>query len=182
MITPYYPKINPLILIAGTCIIILFSWFLSIKHKRYHGIARFFSFESIFILVYLNLNIWFKDPFAPFQIISWLLFLLSVYIAVAGFLLLRKIGKPDANFENTSVLVKESLYKYIRHPLYLSLFIFGTGIVIKHPGPVQLIFGFVNLVALYITARMEEKEMIARFGKEYQDYMKETKMFIPFIL
>jgi protein-S-isoprenylcysteine O-methyltransferase Ste14 len=177
----YYPKINPFILIAGTGIIILFSWFLTIKHKRYHGIARFFSFESIFILVLLNQNIWFINLFSTLQIISWFLFLLSVYIAVAGFLLLKKIGKPDANFENTSVLVKENIYKYIRHPLYLSLFLLGTGVMIKNPGPAQFIFGFVNLVALYITARMEEKEMISRFGKEYQEYMKETKMFIPFI-
>ena len=182
MITSYYPKINPFILIAGTCIIILFSWFLSIKHKRYHGIVRFFAFESIFILVLLNLNIWFKNPISPLQIISWFLLLLSVYIAVAGFLLLKKIGKPDSNFENTSVLVKVNLYKYIRHPLYLSLFLLGTGVMIKDPAPAQLIFGMVNLVAVYFTARMEEKEMIARFGKEYQEYMKESKMFIPFIL
>ena len=182
MMTTYYSKINPFILITGTCIIILFSWFLSIKNKRYHGIARFFSFESILILVMLNQDIWFINVFSTFQIISWFLFLLSAYIAVAGFFLLKKIGKSDANFENTSVLVRENLYKYIRHPLYLSLFLLGTGIMIKDPGPAQLIFGFVNLVALYVTARMEEKEMTARFGKEYLDYMKETKMFIPFIL
>lgn len=173
---------NTTILIIGTILIILFSWLSSIKHKRYHGIARFFSFESIFILVLLNQNIWFINIFSTLQIISWFFFLLSVYIAVAGFLLLKKIGKPDANFENTSVLVKESLYRYIRHPLYLSLFLLGTGVMIKDPGPAQIIFGFVNLVALYITAKMEEKEMIARFGKEYQDYMKETKMFIPYLL
>jgi protein-S-isoprenylcysteine O-methyltransferase Ste14 len=173
---------NYTILIIGTILIVFFSWFISIKHKRYHGIARFFSFESIFILVMLNLNIWFKNPIAALQVISWFLFLLSVYIAIGGIILLKRIGKPDADFENTSVLVKESLFKYIRHPLYLSLFLLGTGVMIKDPGPAQIVFGFVNLVALYITARMEEKEMITRFGKEYQEYMKETKMFIPFIL
>lgn len=173
---------NYTILIIGTILIVIFSWFISIRHKRYHGIARFFSFESMFILVLLNLGIWFKNPFAPIQVISWVLFLLSVYIAIAGFLILMKIGKPEANFENTSVVVKEGLFKYIRHPLYLSLFLLGTGVMIKDPGPAQIVFGFVNLVALYITARMEEKEMIARFGNEYQEYMKETKMFIPFIL
>ena len=172
---------NP-ILIAGTIIIVLFSWFLSIKHKRYHGIARFFSFESIFILVLLNHNVWFKNPFSLLQVVSWLLLLLSLYFAIAGYLLLKKIGKPDANFENTSVLVKESLYKYIRHPLYLSLFLLGTGIAMKDPGPAQLVPGFVNLFAVYITAKIEEKEMIARFGLEYQEYMKETKMFIPYII
>ena len=173
---------NYFILIPGTILIILFSWFLSIKHKRYHGIARFFSFESIFILVLLNYRIWFMDPFSLLQICSWVLLILSIYIAVAGFLLLKKIGKPDANFENTSVLVKDGLYRYIRHPLYLSLFLVGTGVMMKSPGPAQLILGLVNLMAVFFTARIEENEMIARFGKEYQEYMRETKMFVPYLL
>jgi protein-S-isoprenylcysteine O-methyltransferase Ste14 len=173
---------NLTILIIGTFLIVLFSWFLSIKHKRYHGIARFFSFESIFILVLINHNIWFENPFSFLQIISWVFLLLSIYIAVAGYLLLKKVGKPDANFENTSVLVNEGLYRYIRHPLYLSLFLLGTGVMFKDPGMVQIIPGIINLVAVYITARIEEKEMIARFGNEYREYMKKTKMFIPFIL
>lgn len=173
---------NLSVLITGTILIIIFSWFLSIKHKRYHGIARFFSFESIFILIMLNYRIWFTDPFSILQILSWILLILSIIIAVAGFFLLKRIGKPDSNFENTSVIVKENLYKYIRHPLYLSLFLLGTGAMFKDPGLIQLSFGFLNLIAVYITARIEEKEMIARFGNDYQDYMKETKMFIPFIL
>jgi protein-S-isoprenylcysteine O-methyltransferase Ste14 len=173
---------NLTILISGTILIILFSWFLSIKHKRYHGIARFFSFESIFIIVLLNHNIWFIDPFSPVQIISWLLLLLSVYIAVTGFLLLKKIGKPDANFENTSVLVRKGLYKYIRHPLYLSLFLLGTGAMMKDTGLPQLILGLVNLLAVFITSKIEEKEMTVRFGKDYKEYIRETKMFIPYII
>jgi protein-S-isoprenylcysteine O-methyltransferase Ste14 len=172
---------NTYVVISGTVLIILFSWFLSIKHGRYHGIARFFSFESIFILTLLNYTVWFSNPFSPFQIISWLLLFLSLYFAIAGFMLLKKIGKPDSNFENTSVLVKVGLYKYIRHPLYLALFLLGTGIIFKHPDTWQIFLGIVNLSAVSLTARMEEKEMIAKFGDQYRQYMKETKMFIPFI-
>jgi len=173
---------NLYIFIPVTALIIVFSWFLSIKHKRYHGIARFFSFESIFILILLNSKIWFFNPFSLLQIISWTLLSLSLYFAIAGFLLLKKIGKPDANFENTSVLVKEGLYKYIRHPLYLSLLVGGTGVMLKEPALLQLVLGVINIVAIWLTARIEEKEMIARFSKEYQQYMLETKMFIPYIL
>ena len=170
------------VLIAGTIIIIAFSWFLSIKHKRYHGIARFFSFESIFILVLLNYRVWFREPFSGTQIISWILLFSSIYFAVAGFLLLKEIGKPQGgNFENTSVIVRTGLYKYIRHPLYLSLFILGTGVMMKNPETLQLIAGGINLAALWLTARIEEKEMIARFGDEYRTYIKETRMFIPYI-
>jgi protein-S-isoprenylcysteine O-methyltransferase Ste14 len=173
---------NFAIIIAGTILIVLFSWFLSVKYKRYHGIARFFAFESVFILLLLNYKVWFIKPLSMFQIISWILLFLSVYVVVTGYTLLKRKGNPDGNFENTSLVVKSGIYKYIRHPLYLSIFLLGTGIVLKDPEGIQLILGFINLIAVYITARIEEKEMIARFGIEYQDYMKETKMFIPFIL
>lgn len=173
---------NYIVLISGTVLIILFSWFLSLRYKRYHAIARFFAFESVFILVLLNLKVWFKDPFSPFQLVSWLLLILSVYVVIAGYLLLKRKGKPDSNFENTSLLVKSGIYGYIRHPLYLSIFLLGTGVMLKDPQPAQLVLGVINLFAVFITARIEEKEMIVKFGDDYRMYMNETKMFIPFIV
>lgn len=171
-----------IVLIAGTVFIILFSWFLSIKYKRYHGIARFFAFESVFILTFLNAKVWFREPFSPFQILSWILLILSVYVVITGYLLLKRKGNPDGNFENTSRLVKSGIYRYIRHPLYLSIFLVGTGVLFKDPHPLQIILAVINLLAVYITALIEEKEMISKFGDEYTNYMAETKMFIPFIL
>jgi len=173
---------NYLVLTAGTIVIIFLSWIISVKHRRYHGVARFFSFESIFLLFLLNYKTWFSDPLAWHQVISWILLTLSLYFAVAGFILLRNIGKPDSNFENTSVLVKKGLYRYIRHPLYLSLFLLGTGIMFKNPEAKQVLLGIMNLLAAYLTAKIEEKEMTAKFGKEYLEYRKETWMFIPFII
>lgn len=173
---------NYIVLITGTILIVLFSWFLSIKYKRYHGIARFFAFESVFILVLLNYRVWFRDPVSPLQLISWILLIISLYVVITGYLLLKRKGKPTANFENTSLLVKTGIYKFIRHPLYLSIFLLGTGIMLKKPEQVQLILAVVNLIAVWITSKIEENEMIAKFGDEYRQYMKETKMFIPYII
>ena len=173
--------INYFALGAGTVFIILFSWFLSIRHKRYHGIARFFAFESILVLFLLNYRVWFRDPLSVSQIASWILLFLSIYVVTDGYLTLTRRGKPDRNFENTSVLVRTGIYGYIRHPLYLSVFLLGTGIMLKEPGRLQLLLGLINLFAVYITARIEEREMVARFGEEYRIYMKESRMFIPFI-
>lgn len=172
---------NYITIAAGTLLIILFSWSYSIRHGRYHGIPRFFSFESIFLLVIFNFKIWFQDSFSPLQIVSWIFLLMSAYMGIAGFLLLWKRGKPRVNIENTTVLVKSNLYGYIRHPLYASLLLLGTGIMLKDPDPLQLTLGFVNIGALYITARIEENEMLQKFGNEYSNYLKQTKMFIPFI-
>jgi protein-S-isoprenylcysteine O-methyltransferase Ste14 len=52
----------------------------------------------------------------------------------------------------------------------------------KDFGLFQIIAGIINIIAIFITAKTEEKEMIPGFGDQYFDYMKETKMFIPFIL
>ena len=172
---------NYIALSFGTLGILIFSWFFSIKYKRYHGITRFFAFESAFILVLLNYRIWFINPFSLVQIISWILLILSAYVGIEGYLLLKRQGKSEKSFENTSVLVKSGLYGYIRHPLYLSVFLFGIGVMFKDPQQVQLILGGIILVAIYFTARLEEKEMIDKFGDEYRKYMKETKMFIPLI-
>jgi protein-S-isoprenylcysteine O-methyltransferase Ste14 len=110
------------------------------------------------------------------------LLIVSLYVVITGYLLLKRKGKPDSNFENTSLLVKSGIYGYIRHPLYLSVFLLGTGVMLKNPGSLQLLLGAINLIAVYFTARIEENEMIAKFGDAYREYMKETKMFIPFIL
>jgi protein-S-isoprenylcysteine O-methyltransferase Ste14 len=173
---------NYIVLVSGTIFILLFSWFLSIKYKRYHGIARFFSFESVFILALLNYKMWFINPLSMLQVVSWIFLLLSAYIVIEGYLLLKRKGKPSTNFENTSLLVRSGIYGYIRHPLYLSVFLLGTGVMLKNPGPEQLVLGAINLVALWITARIEEGEMVEKFGDEYRIYMKETKMFIPYIV
>jgi protein-S-isoprenylcysteine O-methyltransferase Ste14 len=170
------------VFIGGTIFLMLFSWFLSVKYRRYHGIARFFAFESVFILVLMNLKVWFTAPFSVHQMLSWVFLILSGYIVIAGYLTLKRKGKPDSNFENTSLLVKSGLYRYIRHPLYLSIILLGTGVMLKQIGIPQLCLGAVNLLAIYLTARIEEKEMIDKFCEEYRIYMMETKMFIPFLL
>ncbi len=175
-------SLNWVIIIAGTVIIALLSWFLSIKYRRYHGISRFFAFESVLILFVLNYRAWLIDPFTTIHIISWLMLIVSAYVALAGYLLLKNRGNPTVNFEDTSVIVKSGIYGYIRHPLYLSVFMLGTGIMLKDPGTLQVVLGIINLLALLITASIEEKEMVSKFGDQYKQYMKETKMFIPFFL
>jgi protein-S-isoprenylcysteine O-methyltransferase Ste14 len=175
-------NLHLLILIPGSLFIIWFSWWASIKEKRYHGLYRFFSFESILFLVVNNLPFWFVSPFSISQIASWVLLSISIFLAIAGFLHLIDRGKPQGRFENTSLLITTGSYRYIRHPLYCSLLLLGTGIWLKNPlDYFSAILGITNAVTLYFTAREEEKEMLKRFGGQYLSYMRNSKMFIPFI-
>jgi hypothetical protein len=80
--------------------IVFVSW-ASLRDPRSHGFYRFFAFESILVLLLLNLDHWFRGPFSVHQIVSWLLLFSSLALAVHGFYLLRVIGKPREGFEDT---------------------------------------------------------------------------------
>ena len=164
------------VLVALTLFLIWYTWYISLKEKRYHGITRFLSFESITVLVILNYRVWFNDAFSVIQIISWLLLSGSLYFALAGYLLLKKHGKAAGKFENTTRVINNGIYSYIRHPMYLSLILLGFGAVLKNPGLIQWTLGIVNFIALYFTARIEEGEMLKRFGENYIRYKRETKI------
>jgi protein-S-isoprenylcysteine O-methyltransferase Ste14 len=168
--------------------IILLSW-RSFQDRSSHGFYRFFAFEAILALILLNLEFWFRQPFSIRQILSWSLLLISLFLAIHGFWLLRQIGKPDAsiddprrlNIEKTTQLVKVGAYRYIRHPLYTSLLCLAWGAFLKHPSLVGAGLGIIATLALYATSRAEEAENLEHFGAEYAEYIEETKMFIPLI-
>ncbi|MBM4167759.1 MAG: isoprenylcysteine carboxylmethyltransferase family protein [Ignavibacteria bacterium] len=166
-----------LLLTAG---MVAVSW-RSFADPLKHGFFRFFAFESLFVLILLNVDHWFVDPFSPVHITSWCLLLASLLLAIHGFSLLFEVGKPKDDFEDTTVLVRTGAYKYIRHPLYSSLLIGSWGVFLKDPSQLATALALAASAFLFLTARVEEVENLRKFGQEYESYMKTTKMFVPFV-
>ena len=151
----------------------------SLKKPRSHGFTRFFAFESLLLLLVLNLPRWFDEPLSLLQVISWLLLLTSLVLAVHGYRLLRVIGSPMGHFENTTRLVIVGAYKHIRHPMYASLIALAWGIFFKRPSFAGGLLALATVYFLYLTARREEAENRTKFGAEYVAYIAGTKMFVP---
>jgi protein-S-isoprenylcysteine O-methyltransferase Ste14 len=171
---------KPIVFAVVSAGIVFVSW-ASLRDPRSHGFYRFFAFESILVLLLLNLDHWLRDPFSAHQIVSWLLLLSSLALAVHGFYLLRAIGEPREGFEDTTTLVKVGAYKYIRHPLYASLLLLGWGAFFKDPSLLGGILVVAASAFLVATARVEEAENRQRFGADYAVYVKTTKMLVPFL-
>jgi protein-S-isoprenylcysteine O-methyltransferase Ste14 len=91
------------------------------------------------------------------------------------------IGRPRGGIESTTTLVMQGVYKYIRHPLYSSLLLFGWGVFFKAPSLLGGVLVVATSVFLIFTAGVEEVENLCKFGDDYATYMKTTKMFIPFL-
>jgi protein-S-isoprenylcysteine O-methyltransferase Ste14 len=173
--------IKLILFVGGSIVIIGYSW-KSFTNLRSHGFPRFFAFEAILGLILINIDYWFNQLFTFLHILSWLCLIASGYLVYQGSLLLRSIGKPQGNFENTTHLVKAGVYRYIRHPLYSSLLFLSWGVYLKEINLKTTILLLVATVALIVTARFEESENLNKFGQEYTDYINETRMFIPYLL
>jgi len=93
----------------------------------------------------------------------------------------REGEAANYKFENTANLVTVGVYKYVRHPMYGSLLFLSLGAMLKDVTPISMSLSIVVIIFLVLTAKIEEKENINFFGNSYSEYMKETKMFIPYI-
>jgi protein-S-isoprenylcysteine O-methyltransferase Ste14 len=169
--------------------IIAISW-RSLSKLTNHGFYRFLSWECILWLAISVVPFWFNDPFSIHQIISWIILFVSIYVLVAGVMMMKKAKKPQADrkddtlyaFEKTSEIVDKGIFGYIRHPMYCSLLLLTWGMYFKSPDLITLAVSVASTAFLFLTAYAEEKEDIAYFGDAYRDYMKRTKMFIPFVI
>jgi len=169
--------------------ILAISW-KQLRKPSSHGFYRFFVFELLTALFLINVDYWLEDPFGTFQLVSWSLLIISIYPVAAGYYLLLKIGKPsnavvsktDFTFEKTTNLITSGIFGYIRHPMYASLLFLGWGIYFKHPDWLALFFEILITIFLYLTAIVEERENMKKFGDEYSAYMKRSKMFIPYLV
>ena len=161
----------------------------SLVSLKLHGFYRFFAWEILLIILLNNLGGWFRDLFAWYQLISWVLLIISLILVSQGVKLLRTIGRQNEDrsdpsllgMEKTSQLVTIGLYRYIRHPLYSSLLFLAWGVFFKSPSWLDAGLMLLVMIFLVATAYVEERENISYFGDEYVEYMKHSKMFVPFL-
>ena len=177
------------IIFSGLSIpVIIISW-KTILNFRSHGFYRFFSWECILWLFANNYGSWFREPFSPMQIVSWILLIISGYLVIAGVTKMKKFGRPEGSrdgealyqFEKTTRLVDTGIFRYIRHPLYASLVYLTWGTALKDLTWIIAGFAVLSTLFLILTAVFDERESIRYFGESYREYMRRSKRFIPYI-
>lgn len=176
------------IFVTASSALALLTW-RSLRVPRSHGFYRFFAFELLLALVLLNAPDWFREPLSTRQMVSWTILAASTGLAIEGFRLFLKIGRPARTvaeggnlwFENTTTLVTVGIYRFIRHPMYASLMGLGWGVFLKNPSGLGLGLTLGASGFLVATSVAEERENLARFGAAYSAYMQTTRRFVPFL-
>jgi len=76
-------------------------------------------------------------------------------------------------------LVREGLYRFIRHPQYAGLLLISLGMLFEWATIPLLILWPILIRQYYRLARREESELAERFADTWTEYSRRTGMFIP---
>jgi protein-S-isoprenylcysteine O-methyltransferase Ste14 len=116
---------------------------------------------------------WRANPhFGPFH-------MLSMAFIVGGFWLLASSWKVLYQAVQLNELATTGPYARIRHPQYVAFALVMFGFLLQWPTLITLILFPVLLVIYARLARHEERDVLARFGDTYADYLKRTPAFWP---
>jgi len=123
-----------------------------------------------------------KDVQQPVPAWAWLAFGLSALVGVWA-LLTNRPGNfnihptPRANGK----LVAHGPYRWIRHPMYTAVMLFGLACVLTHTDVLAWLLWGVLCLVLLAKATLEERWMAA-LHPSYAQYQARTRWFIPYLL
>lgn len=185
------------LLIFNALIFVLFLVFLPYRKETEWKSKGIFSafilslFGEMFgipLLIYLlqplfNFNFTIKLPlvgsfelFSHFFPFSWIGMIIGSYLTFIGMVVVF-IGWIQVY--KSKDLVKNGMYKYIRHPQYTGFYLIMIGWLLHWSTPITLVLFPILLVLYYRLARAEEKELQNQFGMEYERYTGQSSMFLP---
>jgi protein-S-isoprenylcysteine O-methyltransferase Ste14 len=74
--------------------------------------------------------------------------------------------------------VSGGLYRYSRHPMYVTMFVFFLGLGILTASWVMLLLFVVLVTGCVVYANVEERSCIEKWGDDYREYISRTPRWI----
>jgi protein-S-isoprenylcysteine O-methyltransferase Ste14 len=116
---------------------------------------------------------------------AWLRWLGAVSGALAGGLLLWAFRSLGPNLTDTVVtrqahtLVTRGPYRWVRHPFYDSVALLVLANTLLTANWFIFVTGCLALALIVARTRIEEENLVRRFGDAYASYMRRTGRFLP---
>ncbi|MFX1327248.1 MAG: methyltransferase family protein [Promethearchaeota archaeon] len=124
-------------------------------------------------------------PFWNSIIISYIGFILYLTGALLIFVArvqLGRFGTAELSIEKDHQLFTEGVYKYIRNPMYSGGLIATIGFCLVFRCIITLIIMFIYTFLIYRMRIIEEERiLLEKFGKEFEEYKSKTKRLFPFL-
>jgi len=107
--------------------------------------------------------------------------LAGVLIWITGRVSLGRFFTINLGLVSSHKLVKRGIYKYIRHPIYLGLFLIAVGVTTTLSSLSTGALMAAMVLPLIVHDIITEERFLAKKFKKYNKYCEETKRIIPWI-
>jgi len=117
-----------------------------------------------------------------FRIMGLMVFVVFSWIQIHSYKSLGKYYTQDIVILNEHKLISTGIYKYLRHPQYVSQILsdLGAGIALLSYLIIPVVL-FIQLPLFILRAKDEEILLEKYFKKDFLEYRKKSGFFIPFI-
>ncbi len=124
----------------------------------------------------------YEKEFANVRYIGLGMFIVFSWLQVLAYKSLGNFYAQDIVIMREHKLVSSGLYKYLRHPQYISQILsdLGAGLALMSYLIVPLVL-LIELPLFILRARLEENLLRNHFGDEFLKYKKRSGFFIPFL-
>ncbi len=145
------------------------------KNRLMAGGLVFWQYSIL--MVFLLSGPWFSQ-----HIISLLIQIIGLFLGIWAIWSMRRSRLNIAPcVRKGSNLIQDGPYRFLRHPMYLSILLFFAPLLTESPSPLRVVSFIALIPGLFIKLNFEEKRLLEHFGLHYSLYMNKTWKFIPFI-
>lgn len=125
---------------------------------------------------------WRISPGIGRLVLASTLFVLALTLSWTATQTLGRQWRFDAGLNTDHVLVRSGAYRYVRHPIYLSMLcvMLATGLL-SVPAVLLAAATVFHVAGTEIRVRVEDGLLAARFGDRFREYQRQIPAYIPFI-
>lgn len=158
-------------------------------YNRYYRLF-FAVMGAVTTLPLLALAAWLPDQSiytfpAPWRYLAWLIqaaaaVMMLYAVSQTGalrFIGVRQLFEHDSPHAAPEKLVRDGLYRWVRHPIYTALFIFLWLTPVMTWNTLALNLGLTAY--MLVGSVFEEQKLLSQFGQEYEDYRRRTPRLFP---
>ncbi len=138
--------------------------------------------QAVGYTLLLQGKFWLRSP-RPWQIaLAIFLFAIAALISWTASRALGRQWRFDAGLNADHELVMAGPYRFVRHPIYASMFsvLLGTGFLMT-PWWLFIPAIILFLIGTEIRVRIEDKLLAAHFGAKFDAYKKSVPAYVPFL-
>jgi protein-S-isoprenylcysteine O-methyltransferase Ste14 len=166
------------IICAAIWIGIIFLWLIPVIRKRIvYEIYAACGLGIMFSLIVLGYLVSKGGNIVPLVYIGYAFYIPAAVFVISSFSSLKHKGKPESGWEHTTEFIESSVYRIVRHPLYLGGALFTVGIILLIQSILFTIFGLVAIFCFWTASKKEDEFNINKFGYSYRKYMKKIPMW-----